>query len=52
VWIIDDWGFSTHDQITSDQDVMLLFQLGEILNHKLQEDKHELRIMHVLRTCL
>ena len=36
IWIVDDWGFEgfQHDLDRCDQTVMLLFQFGQILNHK------------------
>ena len=49
VWIVDDWGFDRYydNMERCDQDVMLLFQLGQILNHKLQDSKRKLRIMYI-----
>ena len=49
VWVVDDWGFGGFegDQERCDQTVMLLVQFGQILNHKLKDDQHELRLMYV-----
>ena len=49
VWVVDDWGFDRYydNMERCDQDVMLLFQLGQILNHKLKDSHRRLRIMHI-----
>ena len=49
VWIVDDWGFDGYydNMERCDQDVMLLFQLGQILTHKLTDSKRKLRIMFI-----
>mmetsp|Transcript_1954 Transcript_1954/g.4868 ORF Transcript_1954/g.4868 Transcript_1954/m.4868 type:complete len:537 (+) Transcript_1954:3-1613(+) len=55
VWVVDNWGFDgfLRDLDRCDQTVMLLFQFGQILTHKLKDDRHKLRVLYVpSTTCL